>query len=248
MAARLTRVPLDIAPPEQIKILFHQPQAGGYALLRLHAPQCAARARPGTVIRLTGDTLTHTAPLLRADERTGWVEILCSATVPLAAINLDALIRLDIAPGPTLSPPSRRCPLLIGDATGTPPVIFMADSMRQQKNLCPLILLGYNTAPPFIAVPSRILIQDMPSGIIAAMPLLEDWGIPSRIAHSQGQPGCFEGSVDELTRLWLNALSSAQRADTEIIVSGPGALTDTITTLAHQYQIPCQALPVALAQ
>jgi len=239
MAARLT---LDIFLPEQAKILARLPQAGSYLLLRLSAPQCAAHAQPGTLVRLTNSSaLTHTAPLLRADARAGWIEIL-SATSALPDLGMGELITLNIVPGAVFTLPSRPCPLIIGDATGTAPTVFMADKIRQQKTFRPLILLGYDDASPFIAAPSRILVQDMPSGVIAAMPLLEDWGIPSRIAHTQGRPGCFEGTVEELARLWLDALPSAQRAETEIFVSGSSALTNAVVECARQYQIPCQAL------
>lgn len=232
--------------PESAKVQSHQPQAGGYALLRLLAPQCAAHAQPGIIVCLTnGSVLTHTAPLLRVDGRVGWIEILYSATSALPALNMGELITLSIVPGAVFTLPSRPCPLIIGDTIGTAPTVFMADKIRQKKNFRPLVLLGYDTAPPFIAAPSRILVQGMPSGVIAAMPLLEDWGIPSRVAYTQGQPGCFEGTADELAHLWLDALPSAQRAETEIFVSGSSALTDAVARFARQYQMPCQALALA---
>lgn len=236
---------LNIHLPEQAKVLSYQPQAGGYTLLRLLAPQCAAHAQPGTLVRLTHGALMHTAPLLRADARTGQIDILLSATSALPVINSGEFITLHIAPNAALALPSRPCPLIIGDTAGTAPTVFMAERLRQNKNIQPLVLLGYDTAPPFIAVPSRILVQGIPHGVIAAMPLLEDWGIPSRIAHTQGRPGCFEGTTEELTRLWLDTLSTAQRAETEIIVSGSNALTSAVTALAHHYQMPCQALVLA---
>lgn len=238
---------LDILLPEQTKILIHLPQAGGYTLLRLAAPQCAARAQPGTQVRLVcnNGALTHTSALLRAEARAGWIEILFAGTSALSALKRDELITLSIVPGDVFTLPNLPCPLIIGDAPGTAPTVFIADRLRPQKTFQPLILLGYDDALPFIAAPSRILVQGMPSGVIAAMPLLEDWGMPSRIAHTQGRPGCFEGAVGELARLWLDALPNAQRAKTEIFVSGSNALINAVTTLAHQYQMPCQALLLA---
>ena len=237
---------MDITLPEQAKVLLHQAQVGGYVLLRLLAPQCAAHAQPGTLVRLSsGNALTHTAPLLRADGRVGWIEILYSATSPLPALNIGEFITIGIVPGAVFILPSRPRPLIIGDALGTAPTVFMADKIRRQKNFRPLILLGYDTAPPFTAAPSRIVVQGMPSGVIAAMPLLDDWGIPSRIAHTQGRPGCFEGKVDELTHLWLDELSNTQRAETEILVSGSSDLTDAVTEFACQYHVPCQTLFLA---
>ena len=44
----------------------------------------------------------------------------------------------------------------------------------------------------------------LPDGVIAAMPLMEDWGIASRLASLQGYPGCFEGYVTDLARAWLD--------------------------------------------
>lgn len=236
-------VKLDIFIPEPAKILAHLPQTGGYALLRLFAPQCAAYAQPGTQVRLTyNDTLTQTVALLRAEEHAGWVEILCPVTSELPTLNADELITLSIVPGAVFTLPSRPYPVIIGDTAGTAPTVFMADRLRQQKSFSPLILLGYETAPPFTAAPSRILVQGMPSGVIAAMPLLEDWGIPSRIAHTQGRPGCFEGAVEDLARLWLDGLSTTQQAEIEIIVSGSSDLTNAVARFASQYSMPCQTL------
>ncbi len=253
MATRLIKATniLEASPSEQAKILSHSPQAGGYALLRLLAPRCAASAQPGTMIHLSSGKLTHMTPLLRANPDAGWIDILYSATSTLASMDIatgtDHRVTLSTVPGGALTLPDRPYPLLIGDAVGTAPVVFMADRIRQQKNLHPLVLLGYDTAPPFIAAPSRILAQGMPSGVIAAIPLLDDWGIPSRLAHSQGQPGCFEGTVDTLAGHWLGTLSDTQWAETEIIVSGSNALINAVTALAHQYQMPCQTRHLTLA-
>lgn len=238
---------LDILLSEQAKILAHLPQAGSYTLLRLAAPQCAARAQPGTQVRLVCDdgALTHTAALLRAEARAGWIEILFPGTSALSALKRNELITLSIVPGDVFTLPNLPRPLIIGDAPGTAPTVFMADRLRPQKTFQPLILIGYDDVLPFVAAPSRVLVQGMPSGVIAAMPLLEDWGIPSRIAHAQGRPGCFEGAAGELARLWLDALPNAQRAETEIFVSGSNALINAVTALAHQYQMPCQALLLA---
>ncbi|MEM9101628.1 MAG: hypothetical protein AAGB12_04840 [Pseudomonadota bacterium] len=51
---------------------------------------------------------------------------------------------------------------------------------------------------PFRPAPSRLVLPYVPSDVIACIPLLEDKGIPSRLCHTEMQPGCFEGSTDEL--------------------------------------------------
>jgi len=40
--------------------------------------------------------------------------------------------------------------------------------------------------------PSTIVLPGMPDGVIACMPLLDDWGVPSRLATLAGFPGCFD--------------------------------------------------------
>ena len=44
----------------------------------------------------------------------------------------------------------------------------------------------------------------MPEGVIAASPLLDDWGVPSRLASHQAVPGCYEGGVLDLLTHYLS--------------------------------------------
>jgi len=74
-------------------------------------------------------------------------------------------------------------------------------STRRQTPASTLALYQLTEPLPFRPQPSRFLLDGMPDGVIAAIPLLEDWGIPSRLCHSQDQAGCFEGSLDELVAL-----------------------------------------------
>jgi dihydroorotate dehydrogenase electron transfer subunit len=52
------------------------------------------------------------------------------------------------------------------------------------------------------------------------MPLLEEWGIASRLASPLGLPGCFDGPVTALADLWLGSLEPAERAEVEIVTYG----------------------------
>lgn len=55
---------------------------------------------------------------------------------------------------------------------------------------------------PFAPCPSRQLIYGLPAEVIAALPLLEDWGIPHRLASLRAQPGCFHGTAEALAHEW----------------------------------------------
>lgn len=56
---------------------------------------------------------------------------------------------------------------------------------------------------PFQPMPARIWLPAMPPEALATLPLLEDWGIPNRLANPEGVPGCFEGSVLALAKYFI---------------------------------------------
>jgi dihydroorotate dehydrogenase electron transfer subunit len=80
----------------------------------------------------------------------------------------------------------------------------------------------------------------LPPGVIAAMPLLDDWGVPNRLASLQGYPGCFQGYVTDLARHWLGALDERARAEVEVFACGPHPMLEAVAALARELDLPCQ--------
>jgi dihydroorotate dehydrogenase electron transfer subunit len=72
------------------------------------------------------------------------------------------------------------------------------------------------------------------------MPLLEEWGIPSRLASRSDFPGCFAGVVTELADAWLATLGEAELKQLEIFACGPNAMLEASAKLARRYGVPCQ--------
>ena len=72
------------------------------------------------------------------------------------------------------------------------------------------------------------------------MPLLEDWGIASRLASLQGYPGCFQGYVTDLARSWLDALGADRRSRVHVFACGPHPMLEAVATMARGYGLPCQ--------
>jgi dihydroorotate dehydrogenase electron transfer subunit len=93
---------------------------------------------------------------------------------------------------------------------------------------------------PFQARPSEILVDGIPDGVIAAMPLLEDWHVASRLSSLQGYPGCFEGYITDLARHWLEHLNPETRLSVEIFACGPHPMLEAVAHLAAEYHLPCQ--------
>ena len=100
----------------------------------------------------------------------------------------------------------------------------------------PLVLLGSTGLPfPFRPRPSVIVVPGIPTGVIACMPLLEEWGVASRLASTLDLPGCFEGSVIALADTWLGSLSPAELAEVEIFPNGPEPMVREALELANKY-------------
>jgi hypothetical protein len=102
----------------------------------------------------------------------------------------------------------------------------------------PLVLLGSDQPFPFRARPSTIIVAGIPPDVIACMPLLEQWGIPCRLASHSGFPGCFEGSVAALADVWLTSLGPLELSEVEIFASGPPGVLDMAGVLAARYAVP----------
>ena len=136
--------------------------------------------------------------------------------------------------------------LLIGEGVGIGPTLFLAEQMRAKDGLAatgpwkPLVLLGSDTPFPFRPRPSVIVVPGIPTGVIACMPLLEEWGVASRLASTADLPGCFEGTVTELADTWLSSLSPTDLTEVEICSCGPTSLLEATATLARRYNVPYQ--------
>jgi dihydroorotate dehydrogenase electron transfer subunit len=234
---------------ESAEILSHQGYAGDQYLLRVTAPQIAARALPGSFVHIRCDEnrpLRRPISIMRVDARAGWVEflykVLGEGTALLSQRKVGEKLSIMGPIGkPFVAHMARPRPLLIGGGVGMPPMIFLADSLREVKGAYnPFIIMGSEVPFPFKAVPSKIMVAGMPDEVIATMPLLEDWGFAARLASQQGYAGCFEGYVTDLARRWLDALSDEQRAEVEIFSCGPHPMLEAVARLAREYRLPCQ--------
>lgn len=75
---------------------------------------------------------------------------------------------------------------------------LQAARLCRQQSSKPLFLAQHAGQLPVAYQPSYIVVDGMPPGVTAAIILLEDWTIPSRLSCEHFRPGCFEGSLAEL--------------------------------------------------
>lgn len=233
---------------EDAELLDREAHAGDQFLLRLKAPKCARHARPGSFVHLRCDPglpLRRPFSIMRAGPRDGWIELLYkvvgTGTRLLATKQPgERLSLLGPIGRPFQTHPERPRPLLIGGGVGLPPMIFLAETLRADQRFRPLVMLGSEIPFPFRPRPSRYLIPNLPPPVIAAMPLLDDWGIPSRLTSRLDMPGCFQGYVTELARQWLQGLDAAVRAEVEVFACGPHPMLAAVAALAREFGLPCQ--------
>jgi len=231
-------------------VLAQHAFAGDQFVIRLDAPKCAARALPGSFAHLTVDDdipMRRPLSIMRANAQEGWIYILYKVVGPgLAALSRrrvgDQLSVLGpIGQGFELHPQRPR-PLLIGGGVGIPPMVFLAETLVSEPRAAwkPLVLMGSEIPFPFQTRPSTILVPGIPAGVIGCMPLLDGWGIPSRLASRSGFPGCFEGFVTELGASWLESLDATALAEIEIFACGPTPMLEATAKLAARFGLPCQ--------
>lgn len=234
---------------EDAEVLSQQAYAAEQYVLRVQAPQCAAKAKPGSFAHLQCDPqlpMRRPLSIMRVSASAGWVDFLYKAvgdgTRLLAQRRPGERISLLGPIGTPFTPdPARPRCLLLGGGVGIPPMVFLAEQLRAaQANWRPLVLMGSEVPFPFAARPSQILVPGMPDGVIAAMPLLDDWGIGSRLASLQNYPGCYPGYITELARAWLKTLTPQARDEVMLFACGPHAMLTACAKLAREFALPCQ--------
>jgi len=235
---------------EDAEVLAHERFEGNQFILRLKAPQCAAAAQPGAFVHLQcADLLPMRRPLsiMRVNRERGSVDVLYKI------VGQGLQLLSERKPGErvsTLGPignafvPHRERPrtVLIGGGVGIPPMVFLAEHLRERSDAQwkPLVLMGSEIPFPFRARPSTILVDGMPEGTIACMPLLDEWGIPSRLASLAGYPGCYEGYVTALAADWLSSLDRQTLNEVELFACGPTVMLKAAAAVAKRFDVPCQ--------
>ncbi len=234
---------------EDAAVIDQQAFADGQFVMRLHAPQCASRAQAGSFAHVTCDPavpMRRPLSIMRANPAEGWIEFLykvigdglrhLSSRRPGDRISVLGPIGMPFRPAAAYPRP-----LLIGGGVGIPPMVFLAESLRSQlPDHDPLVIMGSEIPFPFAEARSGITVPGIPSDVDACMPLLEEWGITSRLTSLQGYAGCFKGYVTDLARSWLAQLQAAERRQVQVFACGPTPMLEAVAALAREFELPCQ--------
>jgi len=221
--------------------------SGEQFIMRIRAPKCAAAAEPGSFVHITcDDSLPMRRPLsiMRADD--DWIEILYKIVGEgLRLLSQKQHGESVSVLGPIGQPfrmsAERPNTLLIGGGVGIPPMVYIADWLRQSdEDWKPFAILGSEIPFPFDLQKSSLEIAGVADEVCSTMPLLESWGIPARLTSLQGYNGCHNGYVTDLADQWLGILAADELAKVEVFACGPTPMLKAVAELAARYDLPCQ--------
>ena len=230
---------------EDALVLSHESFDGEQFILRVMAPKCAAHAVAGQFAHLQCDPqrpMRRPISIMRVSASEGWVDFLYKrlgeGTALLATRKPGESISMF---GPIGKPFSvqRSRPLLIGGGVGMPPMIFLAEELKNH-GVKPFVILGSEVPFPFTPRPSQHMLEGLPAEVIASMPLLDDWGIPSRLASQQEFAGCHRGYVTDLARSWLQTLANDELAEVSLHACGPHPMLEAVVRLAGEFGLPVE--------
>jgi len=221
--------------------------AGEQFIMRIRAPRCAAAAAPGSFVHITCDeSLPMRRPLSIMRVGDDWIEILYKIVGQgLRLLSRkkpgDAVSVLGPIGQPFRMSPERPNTLLIGGGIGIPPMVYIADWLRQSdKEWKPFAILGSEIPFPFDLQKSSLQIAGVTDEVSSTMPLLENWGIPARLTSLQGYEGCHDGYVTDLADQWLATLPADELSKVEVFACGPTPMLRAVADLAARYGLPCQ--------
>lgn len=221
---------------------------GQQFITRLAAPKCAVHATAGSFVHVQCDEhipLRRPLSIMRADRQAGWIEIYYK----IVGEGLRALSQKEagdilsiIGPIGRGFTPARERPklLMLGGGVGIPPILFLAQNLKDDDAWQPLVLMGSELPFPFELKKSRLATPWLPERISSTMPLLEEWQVTARLASLAGFKGVFRGHVTELARAWLASLGEDELEKTAVFACGPEAMLEATAALASEFALPCQ--------
>ena len=226
------------------QILAHYQFEGDQYILTLDSPEIAKATKPGQFVHITvSDSLAMRRPIsiMSVDTDNGTFDLLYKVvgegTRQLAERKIGEVLSIIGPIGNGFELTDKKLPLLIGGGVGMPPMIAIAQQMKD-TNHDPFVILGSEVPFPF--TPELSKIGNPCPNASHTMPLLEEWNVACRLASLQDYKGVFKGYVTDLAREYLNTLSTDELAQVEVYSCGPHPMLEAVAKLAKEYDLPCQ--------
>lgn len=236
----------DTISVNDCQVLAHYQFEADQYIITLESKEIADSTRPGQFVHLSvSGMLAMRRPIsvMSVDSDNGTFDLLYKivgeGTKQLADRRIGDVLSVIGPIGNGFELTDRKIPLLIGGGVGMPPMIAIAQKIKDNAYYNPYVILGSEVPFPFEA--SQSSLSGFNSSKFYTMPLLEEWRVPCGLASLQDYEGVYKGYVTDLAREYLDSLSSSDLKEVEVFTCGPNPMLEAVSKLANEYNLPCQA-------
>lgn len=209
----------------ELKLISVQTLANDASVLRYTYDVTEGPVQPGDIIEI--DDRGMRLSIFRSDAN--WLEFLLEKTLG-ASLASKQTVNAKLDTSQRLTPINDDdVALVMCDEQGFAAGMHIATHWLRMHRGAMLCLFTIDTAPPFAPRPSQFLIPGIRPDVTAAVPLLEDWGIPSRLVSYASMPGVFDGSIRSLATAWIETLSEEQLANLHVYLCGYSSFCDNVS-------------------
>ena len=226
------------------QILAHYQFEGDQYILTLDSSKIANQTKPGQFVHITvSDALPMRRPIsiMSVDKENATFDLLYKVvgegTRQLSERKIGEMLSVIGPIGNGFEMTDKKLPLLIGGGVGMPPMISIAQAIKD-SDYDPFVILGSEVPFPF--TPELSKMGNPCPEATHTMPLLEDWGVACRLASLQNYDGVYQGYVTDLAKVYLDSLSADELAQVEVYSCGPHPMLEAVANLAKEYNLPCQ--------
>jgi len=136
---------------------------------------------------------------------------------------------------------SKKTPVFIGGGVGIPPVLFLAEYIKENNpEMTPYAFFGSEIPFPFETTESDINIKGLEQSNFATIKDMEEKQIPCRLASLANFKGCYNGYVTELVDTWLSQLNPSEKEKIILYACGPEVMLEAAAKLAKNHKLDCQ--------
>ena len=132
-------------------------------------------------------------------------------------------------------------PVMIGGGVGIPPVLFLAEYLKQCNEACqPIAFFGSELPFPFALTQSNINIAGVKKEINTTIQSMEKLDVACRLSSFSNFEGCYPGYVTELADQWLRGLTKEEKGEVIIYACGPEPMLAATSKLAYSHGVDCK--------
>ena len=218
-------------------------------VITLKAPKASKTAKPGEFAFVDcGEQTLLRRPLsyLRTNPKNDTVEFMYKIIGP----GLEALSKMTAGDSVKMMGPigngfshdlSKQTPVFIGGGVGIPPVLFLAEYLKENNpEMTPYAFFGSEIPFPFETTESEINIEGLEQSNFATIKDMEEKQIPCRLASLANFKGCYNGYVTELVDTRLSQLKPSEKEKIILYACGPEVMLEAAAKLARNHKLDCQ--------